>query len=147
MNSANVSDKFGVEIEMFDGFTFPIKKDALCLLKIVINLYEQQIWGRSIYQITNVTTIYWSSYWLNYVSELINWAVWLPRCHCSATSRNVNKRLKSVLFVSIGLSYSPLVVRSEFKKEILKYVEGIKSEYTFRFMHFRDTNPQIHSNW
>ena len=39
MNSANVSEKFGVEIEMFDGFTFPIKKDALCLLKIVINLY------------------------------------------------------------------------------------------------------------
>jgi len=54
MNSANVSDK--VESEMFDGFTFPIKKDALCLLKIVINLYEQK-WGRSIYQITNVTTI------------------------------------------------------------------------------------------
>jgi len=58
MNSANVSDKVGVESEMFDGFTFPIKKDALCLLKIVINLYEQQIWGRSIYQITYVTTIY-----------------------------------------------------------------------------------------
>jgi len=58
MNSANVSEKFGVEIEMFDGFTFPIKKDALCLLKIVINLYEQQIWEQSIYQITNVTTIY-----------------------------------------------------------------------------------------
>ena len=45
-----------VENEMFDGFTFPIKKDALCLLKIVINLYEQK-WGRSIYQITNVTPI------------------------------------------------------------------------------------------
>ena len=24
----------------------------------------------------------------------------------------------------------------------MKYVEGIKSEYTFRFMHFRDTDPQ-----
>jgi len=57
MNYANVSDKVGGESEMFDGFTFPIKKDALCLLKIVINLYEQ-IWGQSIYQITNVTTTY-----------------------------------------------------------------------------------------
>ena len=58
MNSANVSDKVGVESEMFDGFTFPIKKGcALRLLKIVINLYEQK-WGQSIYQITNVTTIY-----------------------------------------------------------------------------------------
>jgi len=47
-----------VENEMFDSFTFPIKKGcALRLLKIVINLYEQK-WGQSIYQITNVTTIY-----------------------------------------------------------------------------------------
>jgi len=60
------------ENQMFDSFTFPIKKDALCLLKIVINLYEQK-WGRSIYQITYVTTTCWSNYWLGSVGDLIKW--------------------------------------------------------------------------
>ena len=105
---------------MFDGFTFPIKKDALCLLKIVISLYEQT-WGQSIYQITNVTTILIKSL-TSSVSELINLAVWLPRCHCRATSRNVNKRLKSVLCISIGLSKSPLEEGSKSKTEFLKFI-------------------------
>ena len=80
-------------------------KDALCLLKIVIILYELKCtWERSIQQITNVTQKIDQPIDLNF-NELINWAERQRRCLCKATSLTVNKRLKSVLAVFVILGF------------------------------------------
>ena len=80
-------------------------KDALCLLKIVIILYEHKCtWDRSIQQITNVTQKIDQLIGWNF-NQLINWTERQRRCLCRATSLTVNKRLKSVLAVFVMLGF------------------------------------------
>ena len=107
MHNVRISE--WIEMVLFDMKCLAVLhsqfKDALCLLKIVIILYEHKCtWERSIQQITNVTQkidqlIDWNS------NELINWTERQRRCLCRATSLTVNKRLKSVLAVFFILGF------------------------------------------
>ena len=107
MHNVRISE--WIEMVLFDMKCLAVLhsqfKDALCLLKIVIILYEHKCtWERSIQQITNVTQKIDQLIGWNF-NQLINWTERQRRCLCRATSLTVNKRLKSVLVVFVMLGF------------------------------------------
>ena len=106
----NVRISEWIEMVLFDMKCLAVLhsqfKDALCLLKIVIILYEHKCtWERSIQQITNVTQKIDQLIGWNF-NQLINWTERQRRCLCRATSLTVNKRLKSVLAVFLSWDFT-----------------------------------------